>query len=553
MQKSIKRLLCCALTALLLACQSAIGFNLFTNAPKAQSGLWNAMASRFRLLPDSYPFILQRDIRSFSRNPYYINELINNAGPYIYYIYQQTYKRHMPSEIALIPMIESAYDPFEYSSAGATGLWQMMPGTASGFGLTINWWYDGRRDIVASTKAALDYLSYLHNFFNNNWLLAIAAYDAGEGTVQAAIRHNRRLGKPTDYWSLSLPRETENYVPKILALAAIIANPTHYGLTLPSIPNHPYFAIIPMNSQIDLNQAAKLAGVDKGVIRELNPGFRRWATLPDEPYDFLLPIDKAQGFVDALSQIPPTDRVTWRHHKVISSETLSGIANHYHTRVAILKQVNDLRSSRIHIGQSLLVPLTVNGNFNHIDINLQHGAIAEDDLPGPRHVIHTVIPVDNLWTIAAHFGVTVSELRYWNKLGYREKLHVGEKLNIWLPPKTSPAIRYDNYVVKSGDSLSMIAHRYHTKVSMIRHANKMRNNRIRIGQTLSIPIKTRVPYHHYSHKYKHEMSMVTVKPGDTLSGIAARYGLSSRDIIRANKNLAHNSPIKPGEKLRVYH
>lgn len=509
------------------------------------------MSSHFALLPNTYPAALQREIKAFAHDPYYLNELVTNAGPYIYYIYQQTRKRHMPAEIALIPMVESDYNPFEYSHAGATGLWQMMPGTASGFGLTINWWYDGRRDIIASTKAALDYLSYLHNLFNNNWLLAIAAYDSGEGTVEAAIRHNKRLHKPTNFWALSLPYETENYVPKLLALTAIFANPTHYGLTIPSIANKPYFAIVPMDTQIDLSMAAKLAGVDKDVVRELNPGFRRWATLPDEPYDLLLPVNKANGFKHALHEIDSSDQVTWKHHPVLSGETLSGIAAHYHTTVAILKKVNNLKSSEIHIGQSLLVPLTNTGSFSHLDINLQHGAIAEDDLPGPRHVVHIVKASDNLWTIAAHFGVTVNEIRYWNKLSHYQKLHIGERLNIWLPPKSDPEVVYDTYTVKPGDSLSVIAHKMHSSVKAIKRANKMHNNVIRSGETLSIPVKTRVPY--VVHHHGRHMTIVTVKPGETLSGIAAKYHLSSRDLIAWNPHLKHKKYLKLGDKIRIYH
>ncbi len=451
------------------------------------------MRSNFQLLPSHYPLSLQRDIYRFYHHRSYLNELVNNAGPYIFYIYQQTQLRNMPAEIALIPMVESGYNPFVYSRVGATGLWQIMPGTASGFGLTINWWYDGRRDITASTKAALDYLAYLHNYFNNDWLLAIAAYDSGEGTVQHALRYNQRHHRPLDFWSLPLPRETRNYVPKLLALSAIIASPYHYGITISSIPNQPYFAAVDMHEQIGIAQAAKLAGVDRQMMRSLNPGFRRWATQPDQSYTLLLPFDKLRAFKQGLAEIQHSERVTWHHHTVLAGETLSDIALHYHTRVNILRQVNNLPNNNIRIKQSLLVPLSMSGKFDHLDIDLQHGAIAEDQLPGPRRRIHTVSNNDSLWRIASQYDVTVRELEFWNGLNYQSKLKKDDKLIIWLPSKTNPHIRYSHYTVKSGDSLSVIAHRYHSTMHAMRRINHLKSNRIRIGQSLTIPSS------HYSH------------------------------------------------------
>ncbi|MDF1760392.1 MAG: LysM peptidoglycan-binding domain-containing protein [Coxiellaceae bacterium] len=483
-------LLCVTITS------SVFAFHLFSFHPARPSNLWQAMKSHFGLLPSRYPTALSGEIIWFEHNHYYINELVDNAGPYLYYIYEQTQLRHMPAEIALIPMVESGFNPFVYSRKGATGLWQMMPGTASGFGLSINWWYDGRRDIVASTKAALDYLDYLHNFFNNDWLLAIAAYDSGEGTVQRALRFNKKHHRSTDFWSLPLPHETRDYVPKLLALSAILSTPGHYNVPVAAIPNHAYFAKIDMQSQIGIAQAAKLAGVDKQVMRELNPGFRRWATLPDEPYSLLLPRDKLPTFKQGLSEIADSDRVTWQHHTVLNGETLSEIALHYHTKAATLRQVNNMASSRIRVKQSLLVPLTMSGKFDQLDIDLQHGAIAEDKLPGPRRKMHHVKSNDSMWTIASRYGVTVSELEFWNGLSYNTKLHKNDKLIIWLPHRSDPRVRYKHYKVKSGDSLSRIAVKYHTSSKALRNTNHLKTNAIRIGQSLTIPVK---PHHHKHH------------------------------------------------------
>ncbi len=491
----------CALIALLFITigSNTFAFHLFSFRHHHATNLWQAMKLHFHLLPEHYPTALNEDIRWFMHNHYYINELVDNAGPYLFYIYQQTQLRHMPAEIALIPMIESGFNPFVYSHKGATGLWQMMPGTASGFGLNINWWYDGRRDIVASTKAALDYLEYLHNFFNNDWLLAIAAYDSGEGTVQRALRFNKKHHRSTDFWSLPLPHETRDYLPKLLALSAILSTPGHYHIPIAAIPNHAYFSQVDMKAQIGIAQAAKLAGVDQQVLRELNPGFRRWATLPDEPYSLILPRDKLLTFKQGLNDLADSDRVTWEHHKVLSGETLSEIALHYHTKSATLRQVNSLSNNRIRTNESLLVPLTATGKFDKLDIDLQHGAIAEDSLPGPRRKEHKVKNNDSLWTIASRYGVTVSELEYWNGLSYHSKLSPGNKLTIWLPHHTDARIRYKHYKVKNGDSLSRIALKYHTSSKALRKTNHLKTSNIRIGQSLTIPIK---PHHHKRHKHK---------------------------------------------------
>jgi membrane-bound lytic murein transglycosylase D len=454
----------------------------------ASDNLWQTMGDNMQLLPRHPPESVEYWIEYYRKNPLYVNEIINNAAPYLEYVFQQTQKNKMPAEIALIPMIESNYNPFGVSKDGAVGLWQIMPGTASGFSLAINWWYDGRRDIYASTAGALNYFTYLHNFFDGNWLLAIAAYDSGEGTVQKAVNYNKQHHLPTDYWDLHLPNETEQYVPKLLALAYIVSDNDHDGIALPDLPSHPTVTNLEMHSQIDIDQAAKLAGVDPELLRELNPGFRRWATPPSQDYHLLIPSDAADTFEKALSQIPDSDKVTWQHHTVLSGETLGGIAQSYHTRVALLKQINHLQTSSIHVGQSLLVPQAMNGKVNNIDVNLENNTIAEDIIPGPRSAIHIVKPQDNLWTIAQGNGVTVKQIRFWNKLSAKDHLHTNQQLLIWLPARANPKVRYDNYVVKSGDTINDIAHHFHTKAHAIMVANKLKDNRIFVGQQLVIPV-----------------------------------------------------------------
>jgi len=224
----------------------------------------------------------------FEHNPEYLERVFQRGQRYMYHIITEVEARGMPLEFALLPVVESAYEPFAYSTSRAAGLWQFIPDTGRRFGLKQNWWYDGRRDVVESTRAALDYLQALHDQFNGDWLLAIAAYNVGENTVQRELDFNRANGKPTDFWHLRLPAETRAYVPKLLAMKRLMAEPERYGLEFAVIPNEPYFAVIDTDSQIDLKIAAQLAGTSYDELIALNPGFNRWATDPDGPNRMLV-------------------------------------------------------------------------------------------------------------------------------------------------------------------------------------------------------------------------------------------------------------------------
>src|SRR5690554_1001613 len=231
----------------------------------------------------------------FVNNPEYVNKVVEQARPYLYYIVDELDRREMPLEIALLPIVESGYQPFALSSGQAAGIWQFIPATGRVFGLEQNWWYDGRRDVIQSTTAALDYLQKLHNDFND-WELAIAAYNAGEGTVSRAIKRNQEAGLPTDFWSLELPAETTAYLPKLFAVAHLVKQPAQYDLQLSPIANEPYLSVVNVGSQIDLALAADLADITLDELSLLNPGFSRWATAPQGPHQLVLPKAKAPSF-----------------------------------------------------------------------------------------------------------------------------------------------------------------------------------------------------------------------------------------------------------------
>ena len=234
----------------------------------------------------------QADVNAFRdwylQHPRYLSTVTDRASSYLFLVMEELDKRKMPMELALLPMIESSYDPHAYSPAQAAGLWQFVPTTGREFNLRQTNWYDGRRDITASTKAAINYLNRLHDMFNGDWLLALAAYNAGEGTVSRAIERNQKLGLPTDYWNLPLPQETRDYVPKLLALSQVVSTPEAYGVNLTPIANEPYFEAVAINDRLDLTRVAAFANIDEDELIQLNPAFKKRMTV-DGPKQLLVP------------------------------------------------------------------------------------------------------------------------------------------------------------------------------------------------------------------------------------------------------------------------
>ncbi len=326
--------------------------------------VWNIIASNIHVGAEVNRPEVQEQIKWFTSHPHMLHNMIRDATPYIYYVYQETQRRHMPAEFTLLPMIESGYYPYAYSYAGAAGLWQMMPETATDYGLKIDWWYDARRDIITSTNAALNFLVRLHAG-EKNWDLAAASYNAGEGAVDNAIRENRRAGKPTDFWALPLSKQTRDYVPRLIAIAAIIKDPAHYGIKMPDVPDVPYFVAFTLKSQIDVADAAKLANVPENVIVHLNTGMRRFATNLEGKYTLLIPAMAAQTFQKNLAKIAGKPEKSWEYHEIAKGESLQGIAKNYHTSLALLESVNKLKSDAVNVGSGILVPISINKHYEN--------------------------------------------------------------------------------------------------------------------------------------------------------------------------------------------
>ncbi len=316
--------------------------------------IWSRMRGGFSL-PKSAPHAIQVYLKSFSNHPGATARVLQRGKPYLFHILNRVEQRGLPAELALVPFVESAFDPHAISPVGAVGIWQFMPDTAAQLGLRQSWWYDGRKDIIDATEAALDYLTQLHRCFGD-WLLALAAYNAGSARVQRAIEQNRIEGKPVDFWHLPLPEETRDYVPKLIALRTIINNPAHYNITLPSLPDTRYFTSVDTQGRIDLQVAARLAGISEDEIKGLNPGINRLITPPDRPNTLLIPKASARVFRERLAQLPEEERIQSIRHRILQGDTLSTIAQHYRTTVDKLLNVNRLESTEIIAGEFLVVP-----------------------------------------------------------------------------------------------------------------------------------------------------------------------------------------------------
>jgi membrane-bound lytic murein transglycosylase D len=431
-------------------------------------------------------------------NPDYLERVFQRAQRYLYHIVTEVEARGMPMEFALLPVVESAYEPFAYSVGHAAGLWQFIPGTGVRFGLKQDWWYDGRRDVIESTRAALDYLQALHDQFGGDWLLAIAAYNVGEVSVQRAIDYNRAVGKPTDFWHLSLPAETRAYVPKLLAMKRLMAEPERYGLEFAAIPNEPYFAVIDTDSQIDLKVAAQLAGISYDELAALNPGFNRWATDPDGPHRMLVPIDNADAFQAALKTLSPEDRVPYVTHEVARRETLAAIAKRYGTSAAVIAKLNDLKGSHVTPGQSLKIPQISGELPEKVLLAASRVDRPATDLGGrkQRQIVYRVRAGETLSSIARRHRMPLSTLARLNNMDPGDALVKGQRLVI----KASVRRYRDEgihsgrrvlYTVRRGDTVFSISHQFAVSVTQLKSWNGLnRRHQIRAGQRLVMYVES---------------------------------------------------------------
>jgi len=437
----------------------------------------------------------------FVKHPRYLDRVAKRAEPFLFYIVEELEKHNMPLELALLPIVESAFDPFAYSHGRASGMWQFVPATGERFGMKQNWWYDGRRDVIASTQGAIKYMQYLHKFFDGDWLLALAAYNSGEGRVRNAVRANKRQGKNTDFWALDLPKETRAYVPKLLALADVIKRAEHFNLSIYNIANQAAIRQIDIKSQLDLAKAANLAAMSLPDLQRLNPGYNRWSTDPDGPHRLVLPIDKIAAFEQALAQLPKNERLAWQRYKINNGDNLGVIANKFNTSIELIRQVNNISGNQIRAGKHLLIPVAAK-SLDSYQLS-QDQRIAKKQAKNQQGVkiTHTVVSGDNLWDIGQRYKVNSRSIAKWNGFAPRDTLKLGQKLVIWQKSATSTKasqatkginaaiMRNITYKVKRGDSFARIANKFKVSISDIERWNSLnRAKYLQPGQRLKLSV-----------------------------------------------------------------
>ena len=463
------------------------------------SDLWRVIADRQEIIVENNPRI-QSHIDWISQRPDYLASISKRAEPFLYLVVSELEKEEVPIEIALLPIVESDYYPFSYSHGTATGIWQFIPSTGRMYGLEEDWWHEDRRDVLASTKAAVRYLKDLNRMFDGDWLLSIAAYNAGPGMVQRAIDKNRNKGKRTDYWSLDLPKETEKYVPKLLALGKVLKNPERFNQKLIKIENKPYLEPINLESQFDLALIAQWTNLSIDEIYSFNPGLKRWATPEALPYTILLPVDVVGDFKEILTNQKNRPKVSWTRYKVKEGDSLSIIAQNFNTTINQIQSVNNINGSLIRANSYLIVPLARESEAYYSLSDVQREKSRLNATKNSDKLIYKVVSGDSLWKISRNFDVTVNDLVRWNKIVPTAPLSIGKELVILIDAKektelakiTNTGIDINRkivYTVRSGDNLSLIAQKYKVKVSQIRDWNDLNETDIlQPGDKLTITI-----------------------------------------------------------------
>ncbi|MGA1770005.1 MAG: LysM peptidoglycan-binding domain-containing protein [Steroidobacteraceae bacterium] len=410
----------------------------------------------------------------FLRNEEYLQRVFGRSQRYLYYIADEVERRGLPMELALLPVVESAFNPFAYSRSHASGLWQFIPDTGRRFGLRQDWWQDQRRDPVLSTGAALDYLTSLHQVFGGDWFLAIAAYNYGTGNVRRAISRNQRQGKPTDFFSLRLPRETRAYVPKLLALTALVKDPARHGISLPAIPDAPYFVEVATEGPMDLRVAARLAGIEVEELHALNAGWNQWVTAPEGPHRLFVPAVVAGQFRQGLAGLSPPERAGMTARAAGEAASLEALARQSGTPVDLLRRING-EDEPLDPDDFVFVPA---GETEPLRQGLVRSATQA----------YQVKSGDSLWSISRRHGMSVSQLAALNGISQRATLRPGQRLWVTGGGRTvagdKPIVEYR---VQKGDTLSSIARRFAVTVANLQAWNGLgRATSIRAGQSLTI-------------------------------------------------------------------
>lgn len=513
--------------------------------------VWDRVRRGYKM-PTLENALVDKWLRYYQRDPAYLNRMFERSGRYLYHILEEIEDRGMPTELALLPFVESAFQPEALSRAKAAGLWQFMPRTGTQYSLEQNLWRDDRRDVLESTRAALDYFQYLYGMFND-WHLALAAYNWGEGSVQRAVRRQKNRHRPTDYQHLRMPNETANYVPKLEAIKRIVSEPEKYGLKMPDVGNEPFFVTVTKPTDIDTKTAAELAGMSLKDFKQLNPSFKLPVIVAAHNNVMLLPADRVDEFIDNLvswmDSGQPLSR--WTTYKLQTGETLATVAERTGMTEDDLREVNGIPKGRKVLANSTLL-VRANGD--------EQGDISEADADAKlrlsplttwRRVNYRVRSGDTISGIARRWHITQRSIIKNNRLR-SSRLRIGQRLILTVPNVERAPIRYVKHssgsqhrihAVRRGETLSSIARRYGVSTNALRKMNRISGSNIRAGQRLRVPMQGR--------NYEEEISnnVYTVVAGDTLSGIAERHGISVTRLKRANR-MTRNA-LRIGQRLEI--
>ena len=456
-------------TALDESIQNAVESTPKPKASLADLSIWQALSNHFQLT-DKHKEQYQSYLQYYLRHKSYLTRISKRAKPYLYHIFQEVKKRNMPYEIVLLPAVESGFSPKAKSYQSAAGLWQFIPGTAHLYDLDKNWWYDGRMDILHSTQAALDYLQKLYELNDQDWLLALASYNAGYGNVLKAQKkfHRYHPKQKADFWAIRkyLPQETQNYVPQLLAMTYLIKHRDQYQIVLEDIPNKPFIEAIPLKQQVSLEKVRKITGVSKKLMKQLNPCYLRPTTPPNGKHHLVLPKACAEIFKEKMAKDKSLFKIQWARHKVRPGESLSTIAHQYHTSIREIKRINHLHSNLIRAGKILLIPYPQQ-YAKQLPQKLQQ------KYNGAKYY-HTVKRGESLWSIANYYNISTRTLCRWNNIGIRTPLRVGQKIEI-------RSANYGKKIVhklKKGESLWLVAHRYGTTTTQLAKWNHIKRSQL---------------------------------------------------------------------------
>jgi len=452
--------------------QFGLGFLLLAlcgfGSAKAQGDgeLWTRLADARQLQHIRHPAVDSWE-RDWHQRSAELRVIFDANGQWLYPILDMVTARGLPSELALLPIIESKLRPDARSSRDAVGMWQMRPATADYLGLHSDMWSDDRLNPLLAASAALDYLEQLHRRFGS-WPLALAAYNAGQGRVSRTMKQARALNRPTDYWSLPLPGESRDYVPKLLGLARALTDIE--GMSLPWVNPATAPVWVDVGGPLSVEDIARASGLSVSVIYRYNPNFKLWALPPRAPWRALIPAAAWPQAQDQLASLPPEKRTRWESITVRAGDSLGVIAERWGTNVGLIKRVNGLRSDRIFVGQSLRVPAgSQNLSPAIVAAAARERRLTPTSPPTSATEWHRVHRGETLWSVSRKYQLSIASLRRWNTLEDNEPLHPGQRLRIAPPPGRAPVV----HALSEQDSLQAIADRYRVSVAELRSWNRM--------------------------------------------------------------------------------